>query len=315
MPATILTRASIPEFQRNQFGGSLGGPIRKDKLFLFGNYEGFRQNWGLSAVTLVPDNQARQGYLPNSSGAGAVCGRQCGSRATVEPLAGAEWAANWASGIAEAFSHPPQHIREDFGTTRFDDNLSSKDLLFAVYTVDDSAADTPSAESAQPASTRACASRWLACRNSTSSRRRCSTPRASAIRAPASSSLAYAAGERCRAGSRASRSAPLSSAAARHRTALRRSRRPVRMSAVITLQRAICSRSTTMSSGRAGRNQIEAGVWLQRSSPTTCWPRISMARLRSALCRSFLQGTVKTFTVVPSPTELGWRIAGGCCFC
>jgi len=47
--------------------------------------------------------------------------------------------------IAEAFSHPPQHIREDFGTSRFDYNLGSKDLLFAVYTVDDSAANTPSA--------------------------------------------------------------------------------------------------------------------------------------------------------------------------
>ena len=69
-------QATIPEFQRNQFGGSLGGPIRKDKLFLFGNYEGFRQNWGLSDVTLVPDNEARQGYLPNASGVGAVCRRE-----------------------------------------------------------------------------------------------------------------------------------------------------------------------------------------------------------------------------------------------
>ncbi len=42
-------QGAIPEFQRNQFGGSLGGPIRANKLFLFGNYEGFRQNWGLSA--------------------------------------------------------------------------------------------------------------------------------------------------------------------------------------------------------------------------------------------------------------------------
>lgn len=34
--------APIPQFQQNQFGGSLGGPIKKNKLFLFLNYEGFR---------------------------------------------------------------------------------------------------------------------------------------------------------------------------------------------------------------------------------------------------------------------------------
>src|ERR1035437_75928 len=43
--------ARIPEFQRNNFGASLGGPIKKDKLFLFGNYEGYRQNLGESIVT------------------------------------------------------------------------------------------------------------------------------------------------------------------------------------------------------------------------------------------------------------------------
>ena len=56
-PATTSTRPHIPEFQRNNFGGSLGGPIRKDKLFLFANYEGYRQNLGLSDVTLVPDTR------------------------------------------------------------------------------------------------------------------------------------------------------------------------------------------------------------------------------------------------------------------
>ena len=45
--------------------------------------------------------------------------------------------------MPEAFSSPKQHIREDFGTTRFDANLTPNDLFFAVYTVDDSSAFTP----------------------------------------------------------------------------------------------------------------------------------------------------------------------------
>src|SRR5713101_5456298 len=54
----------IPPFKRNQFGGALGGPLKKDKLFLFGNYEGFRQRLGISSVSFVPDANARLGLLP-----------------------------------------------------------------------------------------------------------------------------------------------------------------------------------------------------------------------------------------------------------
>ncbi|MGH9396199.1 MAG: carboxypeptidase regulatory-like domain-containing protein [Terriglobia bacterium] len=138
----FFDHGAIPPFERNQFGGALGGPIKKNKTFLFGNYEGFRQRLGLSDVTLVPDANARQGLLPGSHGVLVNVGVAPG----VAPLF-ALWpqqnGPELGSGIAEAFSHPIQTIREDFATTRLDHTFSAKDLLTGVYTIDDSADMTP----------------------------------------------------------------------------------------------------------------------------------------------------------------------------
>jgi len=46
----------IPEFQRNQFGGSAGAPILKDRTFIFGDYEGLRQGLGVTTVDTVPSS-------------------------------------------------------------------------------------------------------------------------------------------------------------------------------------------------------------------------------------------------------------------
>ncbi len=46
--------SKIPEFRRNQFGASAGGPIIKNKTFIFGDYEGLRQGLGLTKITTIP---------------------------------------------------------------------------------------------------------------------------------------------------------------------------------------------------------------------------------------------------------------------
>jgi Carboxypeptidase regulatory-like domain len=126
----FFDQGSAPPFQRNQFGASLGGPIRSDKTFVFGNYEGFRQNLHQTSAAFVPGLAARAIAAPS-----------------VQPLLNL-WPTPPAGtpelnipgqtyGISEVFSSPLQTIREDFGTTRLDHIFSEKDSLAAIYTVDD----------------------------------------------------------------------------------------------------------------------------------------------------------------------------------
>jgi len=50
-----------PSFRQNQFGGSIGGPIIKDKIFIFGDYQGTRIRKELTFVSTVPTAKARLG--------------------------------------------------------------------------------------------------------------------------------------------------------------------------------------------------------------------------------------------------------------
>ena len=302
---------SIPEFQRNQFGGSLGGPIKRDSLFLFGNYEGFRQAWGLSAVTLVPDNQARLGYLPDKSGNEQFVG----VNSAVAPLL-ALWPVQngpeLGGGIAEAFSHPPQHIREDFGTTRLDDNLGSKDLLFAVYTIDDSSANTPSqnplslvAESLREQVLSAQEQHVVS--PSLLNTARVGFSRASYFFTGYSPNdlPGWIAGDPVGAivisGSTASNGASAISGAGTNVGSNNRTARNL-----FTLDDHIY--------WAHGRHQLEAGGWLQRIQSNDLLAQDQYGQASFSTLTTFLQGTVKTFTVVPSPTELGWRSIEGAGF-
>jgi hypothetical protein len=126
---------AIPDFLRNNFGLSLGGPLRKDKTFLFGNYEGLRQNLGLSNLSLVPDDASRAAAAPSVQPLLALWPQANGRELLTS--------AGTPSGIAEAFTNPLQTIREDFATLRFDQTFSPKDTFAAIYTADDSQAHSP----------------------------------------------------------------------------------------------------------------------------------------------------------------------------
>ncbi|MFP5205165.1 MAG: carboxypeptidase regulatory-like domain-containing protein [Acidobacteriota bacterium] len=148
-------RGSAPPYQRNQFGAALGGPLQRDRTFLFGNFEGFEQHLHQTGVALVPDASARNGDLPCKLVAPAP--NPCppsglvhvGVAPAVTPLLNL-WpvqspGAPDFGGIAEAFNSPLQTIRDDFGTARLDRMFSRKDTLTGVYTIDDSADVTPTA--------------------------------------------------------------------------------------------------------------------------------------------------------------------------
>ena len=53
--------AAKPEYRQNQFGGTLGGPIRKNKLFVFGSFDGTRIRSGTSAISTLPTAAERTG--------------------------------------------------------------------------------------------------------------------------------------------------------------------------------------------------------------------------------------------------------------
>src|SRR6202162_1409560 len=58
----------IPPFKRNQFGGTIGGPVVKDHTFFFVDYEGIRQSKGMSTLAFVPSEAARNRLMCSNPG-------------------------------------------------------------------------------------------------------------------------------------------------------------------------------------------------------------------------------------------------------
>ena len=300
-------QGSAPRFQRSQFGGSLGGAVQKDKTFLFGNYEGFRENLNQTAVTDVPDSNQK----PTSTGACAGIVQQI-LNIWPKPNGPELLLPNGQpSGIAVLFATPLQTIREDFGTLRLDHVFSSKDLLSGIYTVDDSADNT--ATVFDPYSTDIVSLREQVAsveETHTFSPSLLNTMRFGFSRAgyfftgiptpntPAATAPSFVAGKPIGAvvigGSAASNPATqLGLAGSNNGSNLRMARNLFTYEDRVTMTR--------------GMHQLSFGVWLQRfqSNETIGLSQFGQASFTGL---SVLEsGTISTFLYDPAPTEMNWR--------
>jgi hypothetical protein len=301
----FFDQGDAPPFQRNQFGGSMGGPLQRDKTFLFANYEGFRQHLHQTSAAFVPDAASRAAAIPS-----------------VKPLLDL-WptppvGAPDFSGIAEVFSSPLQTVREDFGTVRVDHTFSSRDTFSGIYTVDDG--DDFTATPGNPYSSDVVALREQVLsfeETHVFSPSLVNTARVGYSRAayfftgeptpgtPAASVPGFLVGLPVGAvvvgGSAASNpQAQLGPAGSNNGSNL-------------TIARNIYTYEDHLTMTR-GRHQLEFGGWFQQfqSNETIALSQFGQATFTSL--QTFLKGTISSFLFDPAPTQLNWRSLFGAWF-
>ena len=84
---------------RNTYGISLGGPLKKDKIFLFGNYEGNRQNEAAPTVRTVPTDSMRAGNLLYTAADGSTVTLTPDQFASMDPNCSANGTCPWGPGV------------------------------------------------------------------------------------------------------------------------------------------------------------------------------------------------------------------------
>ncbi len=132
-----------PEYRQNQFGGSLGGPIRRNKTFFFGDYEALRIIQGATTVSTVPTL-----FEEHNPGNLSDIGGPILSPSQLDPIALKYFALYPAPNLDRTFNnftYSPNATQ--FSHTydgRVDQHFSEKDTFFARYTYNNVTTSTPS---------------------------------------------------------------------------------------------------------------------------------------------------------------------------
>jgi hypothetical protein len=132
-----------PEYRQNQFGASIGGPIRRNKTFFFGDYEGLRIIQGTTTVSTVPTlfEEQHPGDLSDIKGPVIPAGQ-------LNPIAlkyFALYPAPNLQGAINNFTYSPKATQYSHTADgRVDQHFSEKDNFFVRYTFNDVTTFTPS---------------------------------------------------------------------------------------------------------------------------------------------------------------------------
>ena len=150
-----------PAFHRNQFGGTLGGPIKKNKTFFFVNYEGLRATLALQNTEDVPNANAHNGFLPCTQATNLPCVgglANVGVNAAIVPfialypiVTGNTGVTALANGTDQFVSYGQQPQTENYLAAKIDHQISTKNSFAFRYVFDRGLEINPWANGGNPA--------------------------------------------------------------------------------------------------------------------------------------------------------------------
>jgi hypothetical protein len=140
----FFDQQTVPPFLRHQFGATLGGPIRKNRTFFFGNYEGLRESKSITSSVTVPDAQAHQGLLPLASNPAVLV--NVGVNPAIAPVLNLFPQANGpeiGGGLAVLNTSRVQRTEENYYLARLDHDLSDTSRVTLRVVSDNGSANLP----------------------------------------------------------------------------------------------------------------------------------------------------------------------------